>query len=113
MIESFSFGKMVIHGTTYRTDLIVCHNDVKSDWWRKKGHEMCVEDIQTFIEAYRPKTIIVGTGKFGLMKILPETEAYLRSISVDLFAEKTDSAVAAYNRRSPSEMVLGAFHLTC
>ncbi len=113
MIDQYSFGTLVINGDRYDSDLILFGDTVKSNWWRKKGHELCVADLDRAIEEFNPVVVVVGTGKFGIMKVLPETENFLRSRQIQLIAQKTDHACETYNKLIQSEKVLGAFHLTC
>lgn len=113
MIESYSFGKMMINGTKFTRDLIIYQDNIKQNWWRKNGHELCVEDIEQVIEEFNPATLVVGTGKYGLMKVLPETEKYLKSKNIILIAQKTEEAVSIFNELFRSDKVMGAFHLTC
>ncbi|NOZ61097.1 MAG: hypothetical protein GXO74_05405 [Calditrichaeota bacterium] len=113
MIEYCSFGKIIIDGVTYRRDVIVTPEKVIPDWWRRKGHELCVADIASVIEKYQPELLIVGTGQFGLVKILRETQEYLQGKSVRLISQKTGKAYKLYNEASGKATVVGAFHLTC
>jgi hypothetical protein len=113
MIEEYSFGKIVINGQIYNSDVIIFEEKVQSDWWRNKGHELCINDIELAIEAFNPTVIVVGTGKFGMMKILPETDTFFHSHQIRLIAQKTGQAWKTFNELSNSEKVLGAFHLTC
>ena len=113
MIEEWVFGKIVVDGQVYNSDVIIFEEKVESDWWRNKGHELCVTDIKVAIEAFNPTVIVVGTGKFGMMKILPETDTFLQSRQIRLIAQKTGQAWKTFNDLLNSEKVLGAFHLTC
>lgn len=113
MIEDYHFGKITIINIVYIHDVIVFENTIIDNWWRKKGHELCVADIQQVIDEFNPTVIVVGTGKFGLMKVLPETESFLQSRQIRLIAQKTGEACETYNRLAGSENILGAFHLTC
>ncbi len=113
MIEHYRFGKIVIDGVSYKRDVIVTPEKVIPDWWRRKGHECCVSDIQDVIEEFQPEVLILGTGQFGMMKVLPETEAYLQEKNVKLESLKTSSACELFNSMSQQARVVGAFHLTC
>ena len=113
MIDSYSFGKMVVDGTSYDKDLIIRPNSVEPNWWRKEGHALHVEDIRQVIEEDKPEILVMGTGKFGIVKIADETRDFLKSKNVELIALKTDKAVKIYNELSASGNVVGAFHLTC
>ena len=113
MIESYRFGKMVIDGQTYQRDLIIYPDRVNAHWWRKTGHEVCVEDIHEIIAA-QPECLVVGTGKPGLMKVLAETQDVLNTQGIELIAAPTNRAYQAFNKELQNQRyVIGAFHLTC
>ncbi|UCE05963.1 MAG: Mth938-like domain-containing protein [bacterium] len=113
MIEEYTFGKIVINGKAYNSDLIIFDDTVRDNWWRKKGHELCVVDIEQAIDKFNPTVVVVGTGKLGIMKVLPETETFLQSRQIRLIVQKTEQACKTYNKLLDSEKVLGACHLTC
>lgn len=104
---------MVIDGKRYASDCIVTNHSVHAAWWRRRGHELAVEDITETIEREHPQTIVVGKGKYGMMKILPETEQYLSGKDIEILAGTTDAAVAWYNDLADKKKIVGFFHLTC
>ncbi len=113
MIDSYDFGQIVINGRRYTSDVIVFPDKVKADWWRKEGHQLCVEDIE---EALKEKldVLVVGTGQSGLVKVLPETEKHVRSRGVELIVQRTGEAYKTFNRLVQSgKRVIAALHLTC
>jgi hypothetical protein len=112
MIEFYDFGQIVIAGKKYVSDVIIFLNRIQDRWWRKVGHQLCVEDIKDVIEE-KPEVLVVGTGYYGLLKILPQTESYLKSIGIELIAERTGKACETYNNLSKSRRVVAALHLTC
>ncbi len=112
-IEAYSFGRMVVDGATYDRDLIIRPGGVMPDWWRKDGHKLQPVDIEAIVNEDRPAVLIVGTGKYGLMKVPPETTKWLQDRGVELVAERTDAAVERFNTLAQSKRVVGAFHLTC
>ncbi|MDZ7332973.1 MAG: Mth938-like domain-containing protein [candidate division KSB1 bacterium] len=113
MIEQYRFGLIVINGTQYHHDVIVFRDQVIHDWWRASGHELCIADIQRSVDQFQPEIVVVGTGKFGLMKVLPETEKWLNSRQIELIAQKTPQACQTFDKLLESRSVMGAFHLTC
>jgi len=113
MIDEYQFGKIVIKGNVYTSDIIIFGDTIRDKWWRNKGHELCVSDIQQAIDEFDPAIVVVGTGKFGILKILSETESFLQSRQVRLVGKKTEQACKIYNDLLGSDKVLGAFHLTC
>jgi len=57
--------------------------------------------------------LVVGTGYSGLMKVLPETENYLKSKGIELIVQSTREACETFNRLVKSKRVIAALHLTC
>ncbi len=113
MIDSYTFGKMVIKGKQYTSDLIIYPNSIDDNWWRKSGHKVCLDDIQDILAA-QPECLVVGTGKPGMMKVLPETQEYFQQKGIELIAQPTGEAYKTFNRLLQGEKkVVGAFHLTC
>jgi len=112
MIESYDFGRIVVGGRKFESDLVIFPDRIKGDWWRKEGHTLSVDDIKEIIEV-KPEVLIVGTGYSGLMKIHPGTDRYLKSTGIELIAAKTKEACEIYNELSKSRRVVAALHLTC
>ena len=44
-IEDYRFGRVVIDGRAYTSDVIVFPDRVKDNWWRNEGHELCPADL--------------------------------------------------------------------
>lgn len=112
MIDSYDFGVIVVDGRKFGSDLIIFPDRIDSNWWRKEGHMLSVEDVKEIVEA-KPQVLIVGTGYSGMMKIPPQTEQHLRSSRIELIADKTEIACRTYNDLSKSRRVVAALHLTC
>jgi len=112
-IDSYQFGKIVIDGTAYNSDCLILGGSVQSNWWRKQGHLLAVEDVLPVIEA-KPAVLVVGCGASGLMKVSEDVGQVLREHSVELFTANTNKAVARFNELSEKgENVAAALHLTC
>ncbi|MDH5390508.1 MAG: Mth938-like domain-containing protein [Candidatus Bathyarchaeota archaeon] len=112
MIDSYEFGRIVINGKRYDSDLIVFSDKVRSGWWRKEGHRLHVEDLKEVLEV-KPEVLVVGTGYSGLMTVPPETRKYVESEGIELMAQKTTEACETFNRLVKSRKVVAALHLTC
>jgi len=112
MIESYDFGRIVINGKKFGSDVIIFADRIDGNWWRREGHTLSVDDLKEIVEA-KPEVLVVGTGYSGLMKIHPETERYLKSLGIELIAAKTEKACKIYNDLSKSRKVVAALHLTC
>ena len=112
MIDSYEFGRIVVNGKRYDSDLIVFSDKVRSGWWRKEGHRLHVEDLKEVLEV-KPEVLVVGTGYSGLMTVPPETRKYIESKGIELMVQKTTEACETFNRLGKSREVVAALHLTC
>ena len=112
LIDSYDFGRIVIDGKGYNTDLIVFSDKVRDGWWRKEGHRLHIEDLRDVLEV-KPEVLVVGTGYSDLMKIPPETRRYVESEGIEFLAQKTAEACETFNRLAKSRKVVAALHLTC
>jgi hypothetical protein len=112
-IDSYQFGQIVVDGTSYSSDIIILGDTVQSNWWRKQGHLLSVEDIENIIAA-KPSVLIVGCGASGLMKVSEETHQLLQEHNIQLEAHDTSRAVQRFNElRQAGANVAAALHLTC
>ena len=111
-IDSYHFGEIVIDGKKYSSDMIIFPDRVRDNWWRKTSHELCLEDIAEALSS-NPELLIVGTGAFGLVKVLPEVEQAAQAQDIKLVGAPTSEACEIYNQLSRSQQVVAALHLTC
>lgn len=112
MIESYSFGKIIIDGIKYTSDLIIYPDKIEPKWWRKERHALSIEDISGIIDI-STDTLIIGTGMSGMLIVLPETTGFIKSKGMKLISTKTDEACRLFNTLVPTEKVAAALHLTC
>ena len=112
MIDSYSFGSIVVNGQRYSTDLKIISGEVVPDWWRKDGHSICEADVADVIAA-KPDVFILGTGAYGILKVPKAFKNLMESQGIELIAQPTDKAVKAYNELCTSKNVAAGFHLTC
>ena len=112
-IDSYSFGSMTVDGRAYNSDLIIFPDKVKSNWWRKGGHSLAIDDLGEII-GYKPDLLIVGKGAAGAMEIPASTREFLKEQHTELIDKNTDEATRLFNEEVKKEkIVIGAFHLTC
>jgi hypothetical protein len=113
MIDGYEFGQVVVNGQAYRSDVLIFPDHVDAGWWRVKGHELAVADLADVLSD-PPEVLVVGTGHYGRMAILPETEQALASRGVQLFVQPTKSACQTFNEMvSAGRRTVAALHLTC
>jgi hypothetical protein len=111
-IDSYSFGKMVIDGQSYRSDLIIYPERIDSSWWRKEGHLLRREDLTDIIAA-NPEVLIIGTGYMGAMKVPEELRKQLMSMKIELHVENSRQGAKVFNAIHAEKRTIAAFHLTC
>ena len=109
MIEDYSFGRIVINGKVYTSDIII-HDNTILDWWRIHGHSLSPEDL-TVIVKEPPGTLVVGTGAYGRMKIPEKATKFIEDLNITLIAERTGKAVEIFN--TIEEKKAAALHITC
>lgn len=113
LIESYTFGRMVVGGKEYGRDLIITPNHVVSPWWREEGHKVTLKDLEEVINL-DVECIVIGTGYSGLVEVSEDVIRYCRERGVRIYIADTRKASEIYNelvRRGAK--VIGAFHLTC
>ncbi len=111
MIEHYEFGKIVVNTQTYTTDIIILPNNQILSWWRKSGHNVVNEDLEKIYKS-KPEIIILGTGKYGIMKVSDEVYQYCRKHNIKLIAKDTQAAIEIFNNEKSTSKSAG-FHLTC
>jgi len=113
MIENYSFGQILINGKKYNSDLIIFKDYIYDSWWRKEGHNLCIDDIKEIINK-KPDILIIGTGYFGLMKVPKELMENIKSSGIkQVIIKKTGDACTEYNKLFKTNKIIAAFHLTC
>jgi hypothetical protein len=112
MIESYRFGRIVVDGKSYTSDVIIYPDRVQANWWRRQGHCLAPEDLKGVVTE-GAETLIVGTGSSALMRVPPETRQYLTCKGFEVIVQNTHDACQTYNHLSEQGRVIAALHLTC
>jgi hypothetical protein len=112
-IDGYAYGKMTVDGRVYKKDLIIFPENIRSDWWRKRGHSLAVEDLKDIIE-FHPDTLIVGTGESAMLRIPRPVREELKNRKIGLIEKDTARASAIFNLKiKQGKRIAAAFHLTC
>lgn len=111
-IQDYSFGRIVIDGKTYTSDVIVYPERLDASWWRKEGHLLQPEDIAEIIDA-EAEVLIIGTGYSGGMQVPKQTLDLLESGGIEVHVALTRDAVSLYQKLQGVRNVIAALHLTC
>ncbi|MBN1779786.1 hypothetical protein JW948_01550 [bacterium] len=114
MIDSYTFGRMVIGGTKYHKDLIILPDGaVLCPWRRKAGHALSLTDLEE-ITAASPDILVAGTGMPGLMKPEKNLTEELETRGIEIRIMPTLKAVREYNALyGQGWRAAACFHLTC
>ena len=112
IIDSYQFGLIVVSGKKYTSDVIILPDRVRDNWVRKTGHQLCLKDVAE-VMTENPEVLVVGTGAYDLVKVLPEVERGAETQGIKLIVEATDKACHTYNHICHSRSVVAALHLTC
>jgi len=112
VIEHYDFGEMIVDGKRYTSDLIIFPGRIKSNWWRREGHKLHIDDLREVINE-KPEILVVGTGYSGIMKVPRETIEYVEKEGIKIIVKPTPEAYKIFNDLSKKHNVVGAFHLTC
>jgi hypothetical protein len=111
MIDSYSFGNIMIDGKEYTHDVIITGSNI-IEWWRQEGHFARVPDFKDIPDD--TEILVIGTGDSGVMKVAGEVVEHFRKKKIKVIMEMTGTAVNTFNKLTKeNKNVVGAFHLTC
>jgi hypothetical protein len=111
-IEAYQFGSITISGKTYTHDLIICPDRIRTDWWRREGHSLYPEDLDSVI-GFHPGVLIIGCGRDGRLKVPDQTRDWIERRGIELIDLPTREACDRYNELASQSKVVAGLHLTC
>ncbi len=112
MISSYTFGKFIINGKAYESNIILLGAQIKPARYLP-GHELKLDDFAELV-SYAPETIIIGTGASGVVKVQKDIIDFIESKGITLIIEKTAKACQTYNTLLKQGRKVAAFlHNTC
>lgn len=117
-INSYRFGKIKIGGQIYTNDVIIFPDHVEGNWWRKEGHSLALEDLDTVLppRASKPDFLLVGTGAYGALKIPTALIEHLEDLGIEIVSGPTKEICEKHESLASSAKnltVVTALHLTC
>lgn len=114
LIYEYKFGVIKVGGKRFERDLILYSTGkVRSNWWRKEGHVVSLEDLSEIL-ADPPDVLVIGTGYYGFVKVTEGAREGLKRAGVELVEAATKRACDLYNELCRSgRKVAAALHLTC
>ncbi|RME63319.1 MAG: hypothetical protein D6778_09780 [Nitrospirae bacterium] len=110
-IDDYSFGRIVINGTTYTKDVIILPEKVFHPWWRKEGHYLHWEDLKEVLGADL-EVLYIGRGYSGVMEVPGQLIQNLQEKGLEVVVGKTTEIVKRFNS-DPRKQKAAALHLTC
>jgi hypothetical protein len=110
-LEDYRFGRIVVDGEEQTRDLIVLPERTVTNWWRREGHSLAIEDLEGVLDEL-PERLIVGCGHDGRLHppraVIEELES--RGVAVEVL--HTGDAVRRYGELD-EQRTAAALHLTC
>lgn len=110
-LEEYRFGRIVVDGDEQTRDLIVLPDRVVTNWWRREGHSLAMEDLEEVLDEL-PERLILGCGHDGRLHppaaVLEALER--RGVAVEVL--HTAEAVKRYGELD-ERRTAAALHLTC
>jgi hypothetical protein len=110
-LEDYSFGRVVVEGEEQTRDLIVLPDRVVTNWWRREGHSLAIEDLGD-VEDELPEKLVLGTGAHGRLRPSQAVLDELERRGVDVEVLPTGDAVRRYGELD-GRRTAAALHLTC
>ena len=110
-LEDYEFGHLKVDGEEQTRDVIVLPQKVITNWWRRDGHSLVLEDLEDVLDEL-PGRLVVGTGHDGRMRPDPAVIDQLRERGVEVEVLRTGDAVRRYGELNPAATA-AALHLTC
>ena len=117
MIEDVRFGSIMIDGKKYEHDLVIYPSGKierrKKEISKKKhgtSHKFDPDELREYLKE-EFDVLVVGTGIYGMLSLLPESRALVRD--KEIFEKPTPEAVRLFNKLKERKRVLGIFHITC
>jgi|Deesub1362A_J573_1020465.scaffolds.fasta_scaffold00028_73 hypothetical protein len=113
-IEGYEFGRIVVDGKKFTSDVIVGSDSIiNPNWWRKEGHRVYEDDVREIL-AYNPEIVVFGTGYYGVVKVEKEVEDLFGKKRIRVEKMKSSEAVKRFNDLlNQGKRVVLAIHLTC
>ena len=101
----------MIDGHEERADVILLPTRTVTHCWRRRGHELVIEDLAEILDEL-PDRLVIGTGAHRRMQADPATIDQLAARGVIVEVLPTAQAVRRY-RELDSTHTAAALHLTC
>ncbi len=118
-IENTEFGEVTVNGQNYDHDIVVFPDQIieRKKWITKDkhgtSHKFTRDEMREYVEKVAIQKIdkvVIGTGQYGKLSLLPETEEYLEEKSIEYELKETSDLVG---EKIDEERNLIIIHVTC
>ncbi len=118
-IEKTEFGEVTVNGQSYDYDIVIFPNKIikRKKWITKEkhgtSHKFTRDEMKEYAEITTPESIdkiVVGTGQYGKLYLLPETKNYLKGKNIEFELKKTRDLVG---EKIDEKRKLVILHVTC
>ena len=114
-VTQYSFGKMVVDGTEYTSDIVISSGRIIKSWsFDTASHIIEPDDVVNRVTA-DISTIIIGTGYHSAASFSTPAMALfdeMREKGIEVFVLSTAAAVRRFNESAKSGLLV-FFHLNC
>ena len=110
-LEDFSFGRLTVDGSEQTRDLIVLPDRVVTNWRRRDGHSLAMDDLGEVLDEL-PERLILGLGYHDRLHPDPAVIGELERRGTVVERLRTDEAVRRYGELD-ARRTAAALHLTC
>ena len=109
----FSFGRIVVEGQICNSDIKIVRGRLVTDWWRKSGHTVDIDDVQDILDS-DSTILVIGKGQPGYMKVSESLRKCLQEKDIKLIVEQTSEAIRTFNElMQAGKPVSAGFHVGC
>ncbi len=116
-LEYPAFGRIVIDGRTYEHDVVLGPDgrvERRKKWLSKEkhgtSHKLDPDELREYLRDDFD-VLIVGTGFYGYLSLLPESRGLVEGKEVHELP--TAEAVELFNKLWGKKRILAIFHVTC
>lgn len=110
-ITHYSFGKIVLDGKVYATDIAILPDKTVKTWRMKISHAIQLIDIENLIDD-ATRTLIIGVGAHSRCSLTDDIADLCQSKGIELIVLDTYEAVRGFNNL-PKSGLAACFHLNC
>ncbi|NJE05027.1 hypothetical protein E3E36_02455 [Thermococcus sp. M36] len=116
-IEFPGFGRIVVDGKTYGHDVVIYPSgkiEKRKKWLSKNkhgtSHRLDPDELREYLSEDFD-VLIVGTGAYGMLSLLPESRELV--VEKEVIELPTEGAAEKFNELWGKKKVLALFHVTC